>query len=74
MECVVLRRFKTDHMLEAGEVVDVSAWRPRNVEGLIEGRYLRPVVADSLAGYQIHLTREAGKASAATRKKEGSHG
>ena len=53
MQSVVLRRFATDHRLEAGEVVDVSAWRPRNVEGLIEGRYLRPIVADGLAGYQM---------------------
>jgi hypothetical protein len=70
MQCEVLRAFFGEgRQLAIGEIVDTAEWRPRNVEGLIETRYLRPVTEQDFGGYNLHLTRQSGQFAAARRKK-----
>lgn len=47
MLCRVLRPFKADRALAAGEVVDASEWRPQNLRSLLNLRYVEAVPADT---------------------------
>lgn len=45
--------------IDCGQTVDVSDWRPRNVKQLVERRYLRPVVAQTVPS--ARPSKAAGK-------------
>lgn len=51
-------------MIAAGQTVDVSTWRPRNVGLLVERRYLRPTTA------QPSRTAQPARAAKAPASKE----
>ena len=54
----VLRAFDAsgEHLVP-GQVVDVTAWRPRNVEGLVNSRYLRPAAIPTPDGFEVQFAR-----------------
>lgn len=41
-----------------GSVIDTQAWRPANVKGLINTRYLQPISLDQADGVQVTLARQ----------------
>ena len=72
MQYEVLRAFEgAGQLLEPGMVVDTSTWRARNVEGLVNNRYLRPAGLAVPEGFDVKLERQSAsvKRRYAPRKK-----
>lgn len=68
MICIVQRQFPgPDGMIAVGTRVDVSKWRPMNVESLLRNRFLQPVSLTEEATDEAPASK--GKAAKPTVKK-----
>lgn len=58
MQYQVLRAFDAGgKTLQPGEIVDVTGWRTRNIEGLVNDKRLKPLGPDAPDGFEYQLVR-----------------